>query len=75
MITPDKILNTAPANKQVKRIEPNTLGKNKRDYPILVFHNNDQLEWNGRNQVVVCYYQGTWGKLRYNHKALHPLAE
>ena len=74
MITSDKILNTAPANKQVKRIEPNTLGMNKRDYPILVFHNNDQLKWN-RNQVVVCYYQGTWGKLRYNHKALHPLAE
>ena len=73
VITPDEILQTAPENKQVQRIELNTPGKNKRDYPILVFFNNDKLELNS-NQKVVCHYNRIWGKLGYNHKKQLPLA-
>ena len=72
-ISPEEILNIAPANRQVQRIKPNTPGRNERDYLILVYYNNDEHEWNG-NQIAVCYYHRVWGKLRYDHKGLHPLA-
>ena len=66
VITKEEIL-YAPANKRVQRVEPNTPGKNKRDYPILVYFDNDEIKWNS-NQKAICYYNGIWGKLGYDHK-------
>ena len=62
----------APGNKRVQRIKANVPGRNKRDYPILVYYDNDNLKWNG-NQVAMCYYQHAWCKLGFDHKALCPL--
>ena len=67
IITPDKVINSAPGNKCVQRVEANVTGKNKCDYLILVYFDNDELEWNG-NQKAVCYYNGIWSKLGYDHK-------
>ena len=72
MITADEILLGAPGNRQVEQIEANVLRKNKQPYPILVYHDNDDLEWNS-NQIAVCYYQHAWCKLGYDHKGSQPL--
>ena len=40
---------------------------------MLVYFDNDECEWNG-NQKAVCYYNGIWGKLGYDHKKQAPLA-
>ena len=67
IITPEEVISTAPGNKHVQRVEANIAGKNKHNYPILVYFDSDELEWNG-NQKAVCYYNGAWGKLGYDHK-------
>ena len=73
MITPEEIYIRAPGNKCIQRVEANISGKNKRDYPVLVFFDNDELEWNG-NQKPVCYYNRSWAKLGFDHKLQLPLA-
>ena len=55
------------------QVEPNITGKNKHDYPILIFFDNNELEWNS-NQKAVCYYNRIWRKLGYNYKKQLPLA-
>ena len=66
-ITLEEIYAWAPANKHILRIEANVTGKNKHDYPVLVFFDNNEFEWNG-NQKPVCYCNGNWAKLGYDHK-------
>ena len=73
MITPEEIYIRAPGNKCIQRVEANISGKNKRDYPVLVFFDNDELEWNS-NQKPVCYYNRSWAKLGFDHKLQLPLA-
>ena len=73
VITPEEIYIRTPGNKRIQRVEANISGKNKRDYPVLVFFDNDELEWNG-NQKPVCYYNRSWAKLGFDHKLQLPLA-
>ena len=72
-ITPEEIYIRAPGNKCIQRVEANVTRKNKCDYPVLVFFNNDKLEWNS-NQKPVCFYNRSWAKLGYNYKQQLPLA-
>ena len=72
MITPEEIYKQAPVNKHIIWIEANVARRNKHDYPVLVFFDNDDYEWNG-NQKPVCFYNGSWSKLGYNHKQQLPL--
>ena len=73
VITPEEIYKNAPANKRIIRIEANIAGRNKRDYPVLVFFDNDDFKWNS-NQKPVCFHNGSWSKLGYDHKQQLPLA-
>ena len=72
LITPEEIYIRAPGNKRIQRVEANVTRKNKQDYPVLVFFDNNELEWNS-NQKPVCFYNRSWAKLGYNHKQQLPL--
>jgi hypothetical protein len=65
MITPDEILHDTPGNQRVQHMEANIPRRNKREYPVLVYFDNNKLEWN-RKQVSVCFYQGCWARLGYS---------
>ena len=78
VIEPYKILNDAPENRQVKWLEVGE-DKNKWLYPILVYFDNDEQTFNGK-QKVVCYYNHQWCALGYNKEfnkllAVKPLPE
>ena len=70
-INPEEIWVHTPINSRVRQLEVRQ-EKNKRDYLILVFFNNNELTFNGK-QKAVCYYNGEWCTLGYDKDAEAPL--
>ena len=68
----DTELTEAPLNTRVLRVGANTPGQNKHNYPILVYFDNDEQLWNGK-QITVCYYQGKWARLGHSTEDDAPL--
>ena len=71
-IQPKEIWVHTLANTRARQLEAGQ-EKNKWDYPILVFFNNDELTFDGK-QKAVCYYFGEWCTLGYNKEANASLA-
>ena len=72
VIEPFEILQEAPRNRRVRRLEVGE-DKNKRPYPILVYYNNDELARDGQ-QKAVCHYNNQWCTLGYDKQLEKPLA-
>ena len=64
VIEPFKLLNEAPKNWRMRRLEVGE-DKNKQHYPILVYFDNDEQTFDGR-QKAVCHYNGQWCALGYD---------
>ena len=72
VIEPYELLSEAPRNRRIQRLEVGQ-DKNKRNYPILVYFDNDEHTYNG-NQKVVCHYNDQWCALGYDKQLNKPLA-
>ena len=72
VIEPYKLLGDTPRNRRIRHLEVGE-DKNKRHYPILVYFDNNEQAFNGK-QKAVCHYNGQWCALGYNKQLDKPLA-
>ena len=72
VIEPYELLSEAPRNRRVQRLKAGQ-DKNKQNYPILVYFDNDEHTYNG-NQKAVCHYNDQWCALGYDKQLNKPLA-
>ena len=72
VIEPFELLEEAPKNRRVRRLEVGE-DRNKRHYPILVYFSNGEQTFDGK-QKAVCHYNGQWCALEYDKQLDKPLA-